>query len=100
MAEGFIGQIERIPSTIEGNLTAWEYIKGLKTIFVPFDKQERNVRLIDAADLLRNVFQVTEEFSFTNGRKTVRADVVFLINGVPILIGETKAAHKTDGIQW
>src|SRR5437773_972277 len=27
-------------------------------------------------------------------------DVVFLINGVPILIGETKAAHKTDGIQW
>ena len=32
---------------IEGNLDAWEYMKGLKTVFVETEKRERNVRLMD-----------------------------------------------------
>src|SRR5688500_889422 len=32
---------------IEGNLASWEYLKGLKTVFVEAEKRERNVRLLD-----------------------------------------------------
>ena len=98
LAEELIKRLERIPPNIEGNLVAWEYIKGLKTVFVPDENRERNVRFIDTENIDRNVFQVTDEFSFTNGSKTIRPDVVFLINGVPIFLIETKAAHKIDGI--
>lgn len=28
----------RVPPTIEGNLQAWEFIKGLKTVFVPTER--------------------------------------------------------------
>lgn len=98
LAEELIKRLERIPPNIEGNLIAWEYIKGLKTVFVPDEKRERNVRFIDTENIARNVFQVTDEFSFTNGSKTIRPDVVFLINGVPVFLIETKAAHKIDGI--
>jgi len=93
-----IRKLERIPPNIEGNLIAWEYLKGLKTVFVTDEKRERNVKFIDADNLDNNTFQVTDEYEFTNGSKTIRLDVVFLINGVPVLFVESKAAHKIEGI--
>lgn len=91
-------RIGRIPPNIEGNLIAWEYLKGTKTIFVPAEKRERNVRFIDTDDIGNNTFQITDEFSFTNGSKMIREDVVFLVNGIPVFFVETKAAHKIEGI--
>lgn len=91
-------RIGRIPPTIEGNLIAWEYLKGIKTIFVPAEKRERDVRFIDTDDIANNTFHITDEFSFTNGSKTIREDVVFLVNGISVFFVETKAAHKTEGI--
>lgn len=98
LAEELIKKLERIAPNIEGNLTAWEYLKGLKTVFVSDEKRERNVRFIDTEDINNNTFNVTDEFSFTNGNKTIRPDIVFLINGIPLLIIETKAANKIEGI--
>ena len=98
LAEELIKRLERVPPNIEGNLAAWEYLKGLKTIFVPAEDRERNVVFIDTENIDRNTFQVTDEFAFTNGSKTIRPDIVFLINGVPVFLIETKAAHKIDGI--
>lgn len=98
LAEQLLKDITRIPANIEGNLKVWEYLKGLKTIFVPDKKRERNVRFIDTDNIERNIFQVTDEFSFTNGSKKIRLDIVFLINGIPVIFVETKASHKVDGI--
>jgi len=81
LAEELIKRLERISPNIEGNQVAWEYIKGLRTVFVPGEKRERNVRFIDTDRIERNTFHVTDEFSFTNGSNTIRPDIVFLING-------------------
>jgi type I restriction enzyme R subunit len=32
---------------IEGNLEAWEHFKGLRTVFLPEEKRERNIRLLN-----------------------------------------------------
>ncbi len=89
----------RVRPTIEGNLDAWEYLKGLKTVFVSEEKRERNVRLLDPTDVTANVFHVTDEFTFSNGTPPdIRADIVFFINGVPVIIVETKRATALDGI--
>ena len=48
----------------------------------------------------RNVFQITDEWRYK--RTTVyanRADVVFLINGIPIAIAETKGTSKANGME-
>ena len=95
-AEKILKDLERIPPNIQGNLIIWEFLKGLKTIFVPTEKRERNVTFLDTSEIDRNIFQVTDEFTFTNGSKTIRADVVFLINGVPFILIETKAPHRID----
>jgi type I restriction enzyme R subunit len=99
LTDELIKTLERIPPNIKGNMTVWEYLKGIKTVFVPDEKRERNVKFIDTENIEENVFQVTDEFEFTNGKETVRPDIVFLINGIPIIIVETKSAHKIEGLE-
>ena len=91
-----IKELERLPARKEGNLQAWEYLKGLKTVFLQKENRERNIILVDE-DAKNNVYQVTDEFSYTNGTKTNRYDVVFLINGIPVFFVEAKAVAKFLG---
>ncbi len=94
-----VKRLVRVRPTIEGNLDAWEYLKGLKTVFVSEEKRERNVRFLDPANVEVNQFHVTDEFTFSNGTPPdIRADIVFFINGVPVIIVETKRATALDGI--
>lgn len=93
-----IKRIDQVPPTIEGNLQVWEHLRGLRTVYLPEEKRERNVRLIDPDQPERNTFHVTEELVFTNGKYRIRADVAFFINGFPVLIVETKSAIKIEGI--
>lgn len=98
-AEEIVRRLSIVQPNVEGNLQAWEYLKGLKTVFVPILKAERNVRLLDPANVNANTFHVTDEFSFTVGtKKKIRPDVVFLVNGIPVLVVEAKAATKLEGI--
>jgi len=96
MVEELIKRIERLPARIEGNMQAWEYLKGLRPIFVPTEKRERNVIFIDE-EIKNNTFHITDEFTYTNGTKTNRYDVVFIINGVPVFFVETKSVAKFFG---
>jgi type I restriction enzyme R subunit len=93
MIEDKMKEIERLPARKEGNLQAWEYLKGLKTVFLQSENRERNVKIIDE-NTKNNIYQVTDEFSYTNGMKTNRYDVVFLINGIPVFFVESKAVAK------
>ena len=97
-AEDLARRVERVAPRIEGNLDAWEYLKGLKTVFVPEEKRERNVRLVDAEHWDQNRFHVTDELPFTNGTHRIRPDVVLFVNGVPVLLVETKSAYQQEGI--
>lgn len=97
-AEEVLKQLERVPPTIEGSLQAWEYLKGLRSVYVETEKRERNIRLVALDNWRANVFQVSDEFTYTNGTHTIRADLVFLINGVPVLLVETKSTSEIEGI--
>jgi len=97
-AAEIIACLLRIRPDIEGNREAWEYLKGLKTVFVQAERRERNLRLIDPEQVEVNTFHVTDEFRFHSGPHKIRADVVFLVNGIPVLLVETKAATRLEGI--
>lgn len=98
-AQDAVKRFVRVRPSIEGNLDAWEYLKGLKTVFVAEEKRERNIRLIDPVNVDANTFHVTDEFTFSNGTPPdIRADIVFFINGVPVVVVETKRASHAEGI--
>lgn len=97
-AEEVIRRLASVYPNIEGNLQAWEYLKGLKTVFVETERRERNIKLLDSDDIERNTFHVTDELTFTGGTKPIRPDVVFFINGIPVIVVETKSATHMEGI--
>jgi len=46
-AKEVVARLLRVRPDIEGNREAWEYLKGLKTVFVQAERRERNLRLLD-----------------------------------------------------
>jgi type I restriction enzyme R subunit len=70
----------------------------LKTVFVPEEKRERNVRLMDPVRVEANSFHVTDELPFQSGTRRIRLDLVFFVNGIPVIVVETKASRRLDGM--
>lgn len=93
-----IRRIETARASIEGNEDILLWLRGQRSVYVDHERREVNVKVVDFDRLDRNVFQVTDEWDYTNGRFRNRADVVFLINGIPVALVEAKAASKPDGI--
>ncbi len=61
-------------------------------------KRERDLILIDYAHPENNVYEVTEEWAFDENDYGTRQDIVFLINGIPVLVIECKNANKDEAI--
>lgn len=99
-AEELSRRIVRSLPTIGGNLDVWEHLRGIKTVFVEEERRDRSVRFVDTEDLSNNAFQVTDEWSFRSSAEAeaVRFDVVLLINGIPIVMLETKSAREKEGL--
>jgi type I restriction enzyme R subunit len=97
--QAVIQRIESVPKTIEGNREILEWLRGNKTVFVESEKRHRNVTVVDFKDPSRNIYQVTYEWRFrTANKKGNRADVVFLINGIPVAIIENKNPKLPDAM--
>ncbi len=95
---GILRRLNLLKPTIEGNREAHSWLRGEQSVFVPEEKRERNVRLIDFDRPENNIFQVTDEWWQKSTVCRNRADVVFLINGIPVALAETKDAGKQDGL--
>ncbi len=98
-AEGaLLGQFRHLHTDIYGNREFVEHLRNRGKFFDHEEKRERDLILIDYDDPARNVYEVTEECAFHNGHYGTREDVVFLINGIPVLVIECKNANKDEAI--
>jgi type I restriction enzyme R subunit len=97
-AAEIVRQLDLLNPVIEGNRDALSWLRGEGSVFVPEEKRERNVQLIDFNNHDNNVFQVTYEWRQKSVMGANRADIVFLINGIPVAVAETKSAERSDGL--
>ena len=93
-----VRQLNLLGSTLEENQKALSWLRGEKASFVSAEDRYRNVMLIDFENPDNNLFHVTDEWTQQGVVHRNRADVVFLINGVPVAVVETKSANKRDGL--
>lgn len=84
--------------TVHGNRDFLSYLQGSKTFFNREDNREYNLILIDYENPENNIYEVTEEYYLFNGQYANREDVVFLINGIPVVVIECKNATKEEAI--
>jgi len=94
-----VNRIENVRNNIEGNAEVLAWLRGERSVYAESERRQRNVSLIDFSHPAENIFQVTDEWAYTNGKYGNRPDVVFLINGVPVALVETKSAAKKDAVE-
>src|SRR5437899_3194795 len=99
LADEVIHRLESVRNNIEGNSEILAWLRGERSVYVEAEKRQRNVALIDFGEATKNQFHVTEEWEYTNGSKTNRADDVFLINGIPVALVECKSAKKHNAME-
>lgn len=78
-----------------------EFAKWLRgEITLPFGKNEQHipVRLIDFENLNNNSFILTNQFKIY-ARETKIPDIVMLVNGIPLVIGEVKTPVR-PAVSW
>ncbi len=98
-AEGaLLGKFRHLHADIYGNREFVDHLRNRGKFFDHEEKRERDLILIDYETPENNVFEVTEEFAYHNGHYGTREDVVFLINGIPVLVIECKNANKDEAI--
>ena len=83
---------------VKANEEFFAWMTGEKTM--PFGENNRHVpvRLIDFEDLTRNDYVVTNQFRIHH-RETKIPDVVLMINGIPVVVGEAKTPIRPS-VTW
>jgi type I restriction enzyme R subunit len=79
------------------NFMAW--LRGEKTM--PFGRNGEHVavRLVDTVEPANNRLTVTNQWTYRLGTVEKRFDVVFVVNGLPLVIGEAKTPTRS-AVTW
>ncbi|NRB53343.1 MAG: HsdR family type I site-specific deoxyribonuclease [Saprospiraceae bacterium] len=83
---------------VRANEEFFKWLSGEKTM--PFGENNRHVpvRLLDFDDHANNEYTITNQFRIHH-RETKIPDIVLLINGIPVVIGEAKTPIRPS-ISW
>ncbi len=95
-----IETLEAIPATIEGNRQLLGWMRGERQWYDEEEKRYRPIKLIDFETVNQNDFYITWEWKLKPpARKGNRADVMFLVNGLPVCIVEHKNPKDGNAIE-
>ena len=79
------------------NFMAW--LRGEKTMPFGHNGEHVSVRLVDTVQPANNRLTVVNQWTYQTGTVVKRFDVVFLVNGLPIVIGEAKTPTRS-AVTW
>lgn len=95
-ARSIVDTIEALPPTIEGNRDVLAWIRGERQWYDEAEQRHRPVTVVDFETPSNNDLVVTWEWRIEPpARKGNRADLIFVINGLPVAIVEHK--NPKDG---
>lgn len=95
-----VESLDALPSTIEGNREQLAWLRGERQWYDEAEQRHRPVVLVDFENVANNDFHVTWEWKIKPpARKGNRADVMFVVNGIPVVIVEHKNPKDGDAIE-
>lgn len=99
-ARSIIETLAALPPTIEGNRELLSWLRGERSWQDEQEKRQRRVILVDFDQPGNNAFHVTWEWKIKPlaSKKGNRADVMFVLNGIPVCIVEHKNPKSGDAI--
>ena len=100
VVQSVIENLQAIPPTIEGNRQMLRWLRGERQWYDETEQRHRQIGLVDFDDPSANDLHVTWEWRLKPpARKANRADVMFVVNGVPVAIVEHKNPTDANAIE-
>jgi type I restriction enzyme R subunit len=84
---------------VRANENFTEWLRGEKTMPFGPNGEHVSVRLVDATNPANNQLVVTNQWVYQVGAVEKRFDVVFVVNGLPLVIGEAKTPTRSS-VTW
>ncbi len=95
-----VENLQALPPNIEGNRKMLGWLRGERQWYDEAEKRHRPVRLVNFASPGANALHVTWEWSLKPpAHKGNRADMMFLVNGIPAAVVEHKNPADRDAIE-
>lgn len=95
-----IERLEALPPTIEGNREMLAWLRGERQMYDEDERRSRRVQFVHFDRPAENYLHVTWEWRVNPpARKGNRADVMFVVNGVPVAIVEHKNPKDGNAIE-
>jgi len=94
-----ITSLRAIPANIEGIRVFLDKFRNGFVVPLQKEGKERVIRIIDQQNTENNDFTVTRQFKVEGLKATVRADIVLLVNGIPLVLIECKSP-TAENVDW
>jgi type I restriction enzyme R subunit len=91
--------LRTIPANLEGIRRFLDIFRNGLVVPLQKEGEERVIRLIDLENIENNEFVVTNQFKVEGLKGTIRADVVLLVNGIPLVVIECKNPTREE-VDW
>jgi len=88
----------RSDGLVKANEEFMSWLRGERTMPFGPNNEHTQVRLIDFENFSNNEFVITNQFTYKNGGEC-RCDLVLLVNGFPLVIGEAKTPVR-PAVTW
>ena len=86
----------RSDGLVKANEAFADWLTGEKSMPFGENGEHVTIKLIDFDDFEQNQYVVTQQYTFQAGPVTKRADLVMLINGIPIVLIEAKTPVRAS----
>jgi type I restriction enzyme R subunit len=99
-ARAIVESIEALPATIEGNREVLRWLRGERQWNDENEQRHRPVQVVDYVFPDQNVLHVSWEWKIEPPARSKgnRADVMFVVNGIPVTIVEHKNPKDRDAL--
>lgn len=105
LADEVLYRLRPIPLSVQStglvraNELFTEWLRGEKTMPFGENNEHTPVRLIDFENVTNNEFVVTNQWVYPTQEGGRRFDIVLLVNGLPLIIGEAKTPVR-NAVTW
>ena len=86
----------RSDGLVKANEAFADWLTGEKSMPFGENGEHVTIKLIDFDDLEQNQYVVTQQYTFRAGKTEKRADIVLLINGLPLVLIEAKTPVRSS----
>ena len=86
----------RSDGLVNANEKFASWLNGEKSMPFGRDGEHVTIKLIDFENLENNQYILTRQFTFRSGKTEKRADIILLINGIPLIVIEAKTPVRSS----